>query len=264
MTATYAAIVLFPPATAQPVFPEKPLARNTGKFLIQHVVEQARQARRAQLILVATDDQRIFDAVKGFGGTAVMTSEAHQSGTDRIAEVIQRPEYSDVQIIVNVQGDEPEIDPELIDDLIERTSRPDVAMATVSAPFAHARDVENPNLVKVVVDRRGFALYFSRAVIPLDRDKTMSAGGGGTVGVNAIYRKHLGIYAYKRDTLLTLSATPVCELERLEKLEQLRALYLGMNIFVQETATAPHGVDTPEDYSAFVKRYNEGLTLVAT
>ncbi len=177
MTATHAAIVI-PARYGSTRFPGKPLARNTGKFLIQHVVEQARQARRAQLILVATDDQRIFDAVKGFGGTAVMTSETHQSGTDRIAEVIQRPEYSHVQVIVNVQGDEPEIDPALIDDLIERTCRPDGAMATVSAPFTDLRDVENPNLVKVVVDRRGFALYFSRAVIPFDRDKAMSAGGG--------------------------------------------------------------------------------------
>jgi len=127
-------------------------------------------------------------------------------------------------------------------------------MATAAAQFAHANDIENPNHVKVVLDHRHCALYFSRSVIPFDRDRpahgTLQAGPGG------VYRKHLGIYAYTREALLTLSAAPMCELERLEKLEQLRALYLGMRIYVQDTAHAPHGVDTPEDYAAFVRRYN--------
>jgi 3-deoxy-manno-octulosonate cytidylyltransferase (CMP-KDO synthetase) len=236
-------------------FPGKPLERATGKYLIQHVVEQARISRRADAIVVATDDMRILDAVREFGGKAVMTSASHPSGTDRIAEVIQRPEYSSVKIIVNVQGDEPDIDPATIDALIEvLQTTPDMAMATVSAPFSSARDVENPNIVKVVTDHRGSALYFSRSVIPYDRDRA-SAGGGGPVPAN--YRKHLGIYAYRRETLLTLANSPVCELEKLEKLEQLRALHLGMKIFVHPAAHALHGVDTPEDYAAFVRRYNQ-------
>jgi len=235
------------------------LARQTGKYLIEHVVEQASKARFASMVIVATDDSRIQDAVRSFskgGGTAVMTSSSHQSGTDRIAEVMRKPEFSSVEVVVNVQGDEPEIEPALIDELIEVTRRPGVAMATVSAPFGppprhHARDVENPNIVKVVTDRDHFALYFSRSMIPYDRDKT----GEGSL----IYRKHLGIYAYKRQSLLALAAAPVCELERLEKLEQLRALYLGMKIFVVQTTQAPHGIDTPEDYAAFVKRYTQNL-----
>jgi 3-deoxy-manno-octulosonate cytidylyltransferase (CMP-KDO synthetase) len=217
------------------------------------VVEQARQSRRAEAVVVATDDRRIFAAVEEFGGKVVMTSEAHPSGTDRIAEVIRRPEFSSVNIVVNVQGDEPDIDPEIIDRLLEAVQRsPETAMATVSAPIANARDVENPNVVKVVTDQTGHALYFSRSTIPFDRDRAP-----GAPLITASYRKHLGIYAYRREALLKLSATPVCELERLEKLEQLRALYLGMKIFVHQAPRAPHGVDTPEDYAAFVERYNQ-------
>lgn len=260
------AIIVIPARYGSSRFPGKPLARQTGKFLIQHVVEQAQQSRLAQAVVVATDDARIFDAVRSFGGQAVMTSNSHHSGTDRIAEVIRRPEYASVRVVVNVQGDEPDIDPQLIDHLISALSPPlhtsDIPMATAAAPFVHAHDIENPNFVKVVVDHRHCALYFSRSVIPFDRDRaahgTLQAGTGG------IYRKHLGIYAYTREALLTLSATPICELERMEKLEQLRALYLGMKIFVQDTAHAPHGVDTPDDYAAFVKRYNHALKPVIT
>jgi 3-deoxy-manno-octulosonate cytidylyltransferase (CMP-KDO synthetase) len=221
------------------------------------VVEQAQKAKRAQCVVVATDDERIVGAVRSFGGQAVMTSNSHHSGTDRIAEVMRRPEFANVRVVVNVQGDEPDIEPGLIDSLIgvlEETE--DIPMATVAAPFGHGREVENPNVVKVVVDQRHCALYFSRAVIPYDRDRVTNGAPLGT-GPGGVYRKHLGIYAYKREALLRLSATPLCELERLEKLEQLRALYLGMKIFVQETALAPHGVDTPEDYAAFVKRFGK-------
>lgn len=235
-------------------FPGKPLLRQTGKFLIQHVVEQAQKATRAQAVLVATDDHRIFEAVQSFGGRVVMTSDSHQSGTDRIAEVMKRPEFQGSRIVVNVQGDEPDIDPALIDTLIEALEKSEIAMATAAAPFAREADVRNPNLVKVVTDCRGCALYFSRAVIPFDRDRS-----GTTLGIEMnAYRKHLGIYAYRREALLKLAGTPVCALERIEKLEQLRALYLGMDIFVAPVAHAPHGVDTPDDYAAFVKRYNLG------
>ena len=219
-------------------------------------MEQAQKCRRADCVLVATDDNRIFDAVRSFGGHAVMTSDSHQSGTDRIAEVIRRPEFASVETIVNIQGDEPDIDPDLVDLLIgviSRGSEIEIPMATASTPFFHPRDIENPNHVKVVTDRHHCALYFSRAVIPFDRDRAgLSPQAGSTV-----YQKHLGIYAYRREALLKLSSTPPANIERLEKLEQLRALYLGMKIFVQETAHGAHGVDTPEDYAAFVKRYNE-------
>jgi len=250
-TATTTAAIVIPARYGSSRFPGKPLARQTGKYLIEHVVEQARKAKLASQVIVATDDPRIESAVHDFGGTAVMTSNSHQSGTDRIAEVMRKPEFAAVEVVVNVQGDEPEIEPALIDELIEVTSRPGVSMATVSAPFGphHAKDVTNPNIVKVVTDRDHFALYFSRSVIPFDRDNTSEG--------SLLYRKHLGIYAYKRDALLTLASAPVCELERLEKLEQLRALYLGMKIFVVQTTKVPHGIDTPEDYAAFVKRYNQ-------
>jgi 3-deoxy-manno-octulosonate cytidylyltransferase (CMP-KDO synthetase) len=242
------AAIIIPARFASTRFPGKPLAHHTGKFLIQHVVEQAAKAKSAHHVVVATDDDRIYIAVQQFGGNAVMTSTDHQSGTDRIAEAIANPLLKDIDIIVNVQGDEPEIDPALIDNLIRACSEPGVSMATVSAPFEHSADVQNPNIVKVVTDQRGFALYFSRSVIPHDRDKSAA---------HSLYRKHLGLYAYRRDALLTLAKTPVCELERTEKLEQLRALYLGMKILVLQTDHAPHGIDTPEDYAAFVERYNQ-------
>ncbi len=247
------AIVVIPARYGSTRYPGKPLARQTGKFLIQHVVEQAQKARRAAQVVVATDDERIFDAVKSFGGKAVMTLNTHQSGTDRIAEVLLKPDFAHVNVVVNVQGDEPEIDPQLIDDLIRVTSRPDVPMATAAAPMESVHDIVNTNIVKVVVDQLHFAIYFSRSVIPYDRDGAMA--GQPLVAHSGTHRKHLGIYAYKREAILALAAAPVCDLERMEKLEQLRALYRGMKIFVQDTTHAPHGIDTPEDYAAFMKRH---------
>jgi 3-deoxy-manno-octulosonate cytidylyltransferase (CMP-KDO synthetase) len=249
-------LIVIPARYGSTRFPGKPLARQTGKYLIEHVVEQARRARGADEVVVATDDARIAAAVTGFGGRAVMTSETHQSGTDRVAEVVRRGEFSRAEVIVNVQGDEPEIEPSIIEGLIGAVRGSSVEMATVSAPFEKQADVGNPNIVKVVTDREGLALYFSRAAIPFDRD-------GRLTGATARYRKHLGIYAYRRAALLELAEAPVCEIERVEKLEQLRALYMGMRIFVHEAARAPHGVDTPEDYAAFVRRYNEGKHPVA-
>jgi 3-deoxy-manno-octulosonate cytidylyltransferase (CMP-KDO synthetase) len=248
-----ATAIVIPARYGSTRFPGKPLARQTGKYLIQHVVEQAQKAKKSQRVLVATDDHRIFDAVRSFGGHAVMTSDSHHSGTDRIAEVIKRPEYLGVKLVVNVQGDEPDMDPGLIDALIEALEGSQVEMATAAAPFAHDKEVANPNVVKVVTDARHCALYFSRAVIPFDRDRTGTVLGGDL----RAYHRHVGIYAYRREALLTLAGTPLCELERIEKLEQLRALYLGMKILVLPAAHVPQGVDTPEDYAAFVKRHKE-------
>jgi 3-deoxy-manno-octulosonate cytidylyltransferase (CMP-KDO synthetase) len=248
------ALIVIPARYASSRFPAKPLARETGKYLIQHVVEQSQRVELASQVVVATDDQRIFDAVKSFGGVPVMTSEKHQSGTDRIAEVIQKPDYAGAEIIVNVQGDEPEIEPGLVNDLFGvLQGNAGVDVATAATHFTDMRDVGNPNMVKVVMDARGFALYFSRSVIPHNRD-------GNPTPLPPPYRKHLGLYAYRRPALLTLANSPPCEIEQLEKLEQLRALYLGMKIHVTMTTHGPHGIDTPEDYAAFIGRYNKSAT----
>ncbi len=247
------ALLVIPARYGSTRFPAKPLARDTGKFLIQHVVEQAQKVQPACQVVVATDDHRILTAVESFGGTAVMTSAEHPSGTDRIAEVIQRREFSGADIIVNIQGDEPEIAPELVGELIQTlVQNPAADIATAANEFTTSADVANPNMVKVVTDSNGFALYFSRSVIPYARDDQPKPG---------VYRKHLGLYAYRRDAILTLAKTPPCRLEQIEKLEQLRALYLGMKIHVTTTTHAAHGIDTPEDYAAFLRRYNEQINL---
>jgi 3-deoxy-manno-octulosonate cytidylyltransferase (CMP-KDO synthetase) len=194
-------------------------------------------------ILVATDDQRIADALRPFGTRVVMTSAAHQSGTDRIAEVARG--LAD-DVVVNVQGDEPEIEPETIDRLVERLETTGDDMATAATPFAAGADPSDPNLVKVVIRLDGRAIYFSRAPIPFRRDPTS--------GPHATYYLHLGIYAYRRDFLLTFAAWPPTVLEQTEKLEQLRALDHGRSIYVLTVDRATHGIDTPEQYRAFVKR----------
>jgi 3-deoxy-manno-octulosonate cytidylyltransferase (CMP-KDO synthetase) len=251
------ALIVIPARYASSRYPGKPLARETGKFLIQHVVEQAKKVKLASQVVVATDDARIFEAVKSFGGVAVMTAETHQSGTDRIAEVVQKVEFRGVEIVVNVQGDEPEIEPGLVNGLIEvLRDRPNTQMATAAAAFERAEDVGNPNMVKVVLDQDGHALYFSRSVIPYDRDGEMAGATNWKP-----YLKHLGLYAYRREALLALANAEPCRLEQLEKLEQLRALYLGMKIHVTETSHAAHGIDTPADYAAFLGRYNKSHVL---
>ena len=224
-------------------FPAKILASETGKPLVQHVVERARLASRVREVIVATDDRRIVDALQPFDTRCVMTSPAHQSGTDRIAEVARG--LSD-EIVVNVQGDEPEIEPQTIDALIERlqTTRDD--MATAATPFPRGASVEDPNLVKVVTDADGRAIYFSRSAVPFWRDRA-----GGTPPA---YYLHLGIYAYRRDFLLQFSSWPPTPLESAEKLEQLRALEHGRSMYVLKVDRATHGIDTPEQYEEFVGR----------
>ncbi len=243
------ALLVIPARYGSTRFPAKPLARDTGKFLIQHVVEQAQRVRPACPVVVATDDQRIFAAVESFGGRAVMTSASHPSGTDRIAEVAAMREFANAEIVVNIQGDEPEVAPELVAELIAALAQNgDADIATAAAEFSSAVDVANPNMVKVVTDQHGIALYFSRSVIPHTRD--------GGIQPKA-YQKHLGLYAYRREALLALAKAPPCAIEQLEKLEQLRALHLGMKIHVTTTRHAAHGIDTPADYAAFIARYND-------
>jgi 3-deoxy-manno-octulosonate cytidylyltransferase (CMP-KDO synthetase) len=241
-----AAIVVIPARYGSTRFPAKILAAETGRPLVQHVVDRAKRCRRVREVLVATDDQRIVDALRPFETKCVMTSPAHPSGTDRIAEVAAG--MAD-DVIVNVQGDEPEIEPETIDALIERLEASTEDMATAATPFRDDADVNDPNLVKVVMAPDGRAIYFSRSPIPYRREATFAG--------NAAYYLHLGIYAYRRDFLLEYAAWPPTPLEQTEKLEQLRALEHGCSMYVHVVTRATHGVDTKEQYDEFVKRFKE-------
>jgi 3-deoxy-manno-octulosonate cytidylyltransferase (CMP-KDO synthetase) len=231
-------------------FPGKALADRTGTPLIVHVLQRVRQAASVQQVIVATDDKRIAAAVEHAGGEASMTAADHPNGTSRIAEAAGRIE---ADLLVNVQGDEPEIDPQLID-LAVRTlqEHADCPMSTVASPFAEDEDPANPNIVKVVVDRRGRALYFSRSLIPFDRSPNAE---GGRLQAARAPLKHVGMYVYRRpflDEYVRLEPTP---LERAERLEQLRVLEHGRGIAVAIGQARHHGIDTPEQYEAFVKRW---------
>lgn len=230
-------------------FPGKPLARDTGKYLIQHVCERVSAAETIERVIVATDDVRIGEAVRSFGGEVQMTRADHVSGTDRIAEVVERLGGEDDDLILNVQGDEPEIEPACLDQLVRRMLADRVDAGTLAAPFAADQDPADPNAVKVVVDADGFALYFSRALIPHVRD----AGGG-----ERPWLLHVGVYAYRRAFLPEYTGWAPTALEQLEKLEQLRILEHGRAIAVERTTGAPKGVDTPEDYARFVARRRLG------
>jgi 3-deoxy-manno-octulosonate cytidylyltransferase (CMP-KDO synthetase) len=227
-------------------FPGKALAQLTGMPLIQHVYEQAKQAKRLDEVIVATDDERIIAAVERFKGRAVMTSTNHRSGTDRIAEVART---LDAQVIINVQGDEPLIHPEQIDQVAQfLLAHRAVPMATLMTKLVRCEDVANPNVVKVVVDQDGYALYFSRAPIPWIRQDTDPRGKtpASELAVQGAC-KHIGLYGYQRYFLLQFPHLSAAPLEQFEQLEQLRALEHGYKIKVLETPHDPIGVDTPED-----------------
>ena len=230
-------------------FPGKSLHPICGKPLVQWVVEAVKRARSLDAVLVATDDARIARAVEGFAQVA-MTRPDHPSGTDRVAEAA-KPEDGD--IVINIQGDEPLIDPALIDALAARMKAdPGWAMATAACPIRTLRDLEARTVVKVVLARDGGALYFSRLPIPCRRDGEPDLGSG-------LYLRHLGIYAYRGAFLKRLVSEPPCALEKTESLEQLRALYLGGRIAVIQTEDQGVGVDTPEDVAA-VERILLGRT----
>jgi len=268
-------IVCIPARYASTRFPGKVLARDTGKFLIQHTWEQARRAKLPQRAVIAADDPKIVEAARTFGAECVLTSTKHNSGTDRIAEAVG---HTDAEIVINVQGDEPQIDPDHIDYLARLLQdSPEAPMATLATGFASREQIADPNVVKVVVsiadcglriadsdtgraatdrlsatDYRlpgqvGRAIYFSRSVIPYDRERA----GVGEVGH---YLRHIGIYAYRRQFLLTITALPQTPLEKLEKLEQLRAIENGYTILVGKVEHTCEGIDTPEQYAKFVKR----------
>lgn len=248
-------LAVIPARYASSRLPAKPLLRVTGKYLIEHVYERASASRHIDEVIVATDDRRIESAVKSFGGNVVMTREDHISGTDRVAEVIQQHE---ADIVVNLQGDEPMIEPDALDfvaDLLVRHQQ--AAMATLATPLRSIEQYQNPNCVKVVVGDLGQALYFSRSPIPHVRD-----GGPDFTSEPFQFFQHVGLYAYRREFLLKLAQTPPSRLEQIEKLEQLRVLALGQRIQVGVVAQSAAGVDTPEDYERFVqdwKRQQGGI-----
>jgi 3-deoxy-manno-octulosonate cytidylyltransferase (CMP-KDO synthetase) len=228
--------------------PGKPLLSDTGSPLIRHVVEAARRSRRIGRVIVATDDARIAEAVAGFGGECVMTRSDHLSGTDRVAEVAAG--LSDARIIVNLQGDEPEISGEALDLVVDRLdSDPEAPMATLATPIHDEAVYRDPSCVKVVWSfETGRALYFSRSPIPHHRDGHPAAG-------TPLGYLHLGLYAYRRDFLLELALGRPSPLELEEKLEQLRVLDAGYPIAIGLVDEPSIGIDTPEDYRRFVGRW---------
>ena len=227
-------------------FPAKVLANDTGKFLIQHTYERASADKLLEKTIIATDDEKDMEAARSFGAECVMTGAEHKSGTDRIAEAVGPIE---ADIVVNIQADEPEIDPDNIDYvarlLIENADYP---MATLSADFERPEQVADPNIVKVVTNSSGGAIYFSRSPIPYDRDRI----GVGEIGQ---YQRHLGIYAYRKDFLQKITTLPQTPLEKTEKLEQLRVIENGYGILVGNVEHTCDGIDTPEQYAEFVERY---------
>ena len=233
------AIGVIPSRYGSSRFPGKPLAMLAGKPLVAWVVEAVKKASRLDDVIVATDDERIVSAVEAHGGKAVMTPSDLPSGTDRIA--CAAGDFADDDILVNIQGDEPLIDPQLIDRLVVRMGEREAwDMATAVTPIRSADDLAAKSVVKVVLDRQDAALYFSRCPIPCDRDHEPDLAGG-------LYVRHLGIYAYRGAFLRRYVKEPPCALERTEKLEQLRALWMGARIAVIRTEDEGVGVDTPED-----------------
>lgn len=245
-------VVIIPSRYNATRFPGKPLALLKGKPVIQHVYEQAVCARLVDAVLVATDDRRIYDTVQSFGGKAVMTQGSHESGTDRIAEAVRDLEC---EFVINVQGDEPFIRPDMIDDVVNLLYNDDrVSISTLAKKVTDINEIFSPHVVKVVTDDEGFALYFSRAPIPYHRDvfaelRVMSTElqAAQTNTRNLEFYKHIGIYGYRKDALIKFASLKQGRLEKIEKLEQLRALNAGMKIKVKETEFDTFGIDTIED-----------------
>jgi 3-deoxy-manno-octulosonate cytidylyltransferase (CMP-KDO synthetase) len=235
-------------------FEGKPLADILGKPMIQHVYEGVCQSRLIDEVIVATDDQRILDAVQGFGGKGMMTSPTHFTGTDRVAEVAGKLRS---EIIVNVQGDEPLIEGSFVDKAIYPLLKNDtILMSTLMTRMKEVKDWLNPHIVKVVVDKHGFALYFSRSPIPFPRDlnveKLLSSPFGRKEGLPRQVFKHIGVYVYRRKFLFQFSKMKPTPLEKLEKLEQLRVLENGYSIKITPVDYEPICVDTPEDIQKIV------------
>lgn len=245
--------MVIPARLASTRLPRKLLLAETGQPLIQHTHHSASKARRPQGVVVAADHEEIAATVRAFGGRVVMTSPACASGTDRVAEVARQ--MPDIDVFVNVQGDEPEISGAAIDLAVELLERdPSAVMSTLATPIRCRDKLNDPACVKVVFDAAGRALYFSRSVIPHAR----TWDDGLLASTPAKFHQHIGLYAYRRDFLLQIAGLPRCELEKVESLEQLRVLYHGFSIQVGVIDEPAIGIDTPADYAAFVKRWREG------
>jgi 3-deoxy-manno-octulosonate cytidylyltransferase (CMP-KDO synthetase) len=258
------AVVIIPARWASSRFPGKPLYQIAGKPLLRYVWENCRRARKIDDTIIATDDMRIAGAAFQWGAEIALTSPKHQSGTDRIAEVAKRS--TKFSIVINVQGDEPLIDPRVIDRLVEKlqTDRK-LGIVTAAHPFDNPRAAVSPHQVKVVIDRDGNALYFSRAPIPYPRagfppaqDRSRSGKGGGV-----LFLRHQGIYGFRRETLLQFVKWKTSPLERAESLEQLRALENGVRVHVLVTKHGSPGVDTPADAAALERNLAFGAAGVS-
>lgn len=240
------AVTVIPARMGSTRFPGKVLADKTGKPLIWHVWEAARRATLTEETYVATDDDRVRLAVERFGGKVVMTSPDHPNGTCRLEEAARILGLHPATIVVNVQGDEPEIEPGAIDAAVRALRECSASVATLASPFLPGDDPANPNIVKVVLRPDGMAIYFSRSLIPFPRNT-----GPGTAGP----LKHLGLYAYRAEFLRTYVSLQPTALEHAEALEQLRVLEHGFQIVVRVHRALTPGIDTPEQYEAFVRRY---------
>jgi 3-deoxy-manno-octulosonate cytidylyltransferase (CMP-KDO synthetase) len=233
--------------------PRKLLLKETGISLIQHTYQAASKSQQADALIVAADDEAIVAEVKRFGGQVMLTDVNHQSGTDRVAEIASR--CAEFEIIVNVQGDEPELPGATIDAVVAILEQnPDAQMATLATPIRDRQQLNNPNCVKVVVTRAGKAMYFSRSPIPCPRqwdDRWLISSPPN-------FLQHIGLYAYRREFLLQIPLLEKSPLESIESLEQLRILHAGVPIHVGLVEHFVGGIDTPEDYAAFVSRHGKG------
>ncbi len=239
-------IVVIPARYASTRLPAKPLLEIANKPMIQWVYERAVQSG-AEKVIVATDDKRIFDCVKGFGGEVCMTAATHQSGTERLADVVEQYGFLADDIIINVQGDEPLIPPSVIRQVAMNLLSADAPLATLAVPIKNEAEVFDPNVVKVVSNKAGYALYFSRAAIPWDREGFSE----NPVNMHALLKRHIGIYAYRAGFIKTYVNWAPSPLERIESLEQLRVLWYGEKIHLDiAVETPPTGVDTPDDLDA--------------
>lgn len=237
--------IIIPARYASTRLEGKPLLKANGKTIIQWVYEKATQSKLASNAIVATDDQRIYDEVIKFGGQACMTSTEHKCGSDRLVEVLNK--YENIKIAVNVQGDEPMIEPESIDKAIEVLINDNQAdMSTLIRKIDKEEEIQNPNTVKAVKDNFGYAMYFSRSPLPYERNKNQ-----------ADTFAHIGLYVYRREALLNMSKLPQSDLEKAESLEQLRALQNGMKIKTATVNYNPVGIDTKEDFEEFLKKIEQ-------
>ncbi|MED5579595.1 MAG: 3-deoxy-manno-octulosonate cytidylyltransferase [Nitrospinota bacterium] len=241
-------------------FPGKPLLDIFGKTMIEHVYRRVSRANLVDKIIVATDDKRIFDKVKNFGGSVKMTSSSHESGTDRVAEIANSQEGENFSIVVNIQGDEPFVDPDSIDAAVQLMfDNPEIEISTLAVKISSPRDLVDPGVVKVIFDKNMRALYFSRAPIPYVRDLMSSDNSynvmklSGEKMLRNNFFKHLGLYVYRKKILERFSKLPKSIIEECEALEQLRALEDGMNIAIVEAGCDSVGIDTPEDLERIFK-----------